>query len=95
MVYAKLMELMARLAELGLVHCDFNEFNVLVGPPSRSIACARTIESPLSGRNTPPPSFSSWRQCQLWYQKELSLSCINWEQCTCGHAPPIVHVELQ
>ena len=30
MVYAKLMELMGRLAELGLVHCDFNEFNVLV-----------------------------------------------------------------
>lgn len=29
-VYAKLMELMGRLAELGLVHCDFNEFNVLV-----------------------------------------------------------------
>ena len=24
------MDLVARLAELGLVHCDFNEFNVLV-----------------------------------------------------------------
>ena len=29
-VYNKLMELIGRLAELGLVHCDFNEFNVLV-----------------------------------------------------------------
>lgn len=29
-VYGKLMDLIARLAELGLVHCDFNEFNVLV-----------------------------------------------------------------
>ena len=29
-VYGGLMVLMARLAQLGLVHCDFNEFNILV-----------------------------------------------------------------
>jgi RIO1 family len=30
-VYQKLMEFMERLARLGLIHCDFNEFNVMVG----------------------------------------------------------------
>lgn len=29
-VYERLMGLLARLAGLGLVHCDFNEFNLLV-----------------------------------------------------------------
>ncbi|KAK9813106.1 hypothetical protein WJX72_009167 [[Myrmecia] bisecta] len=29
-VYRGLMELMVRLTELGLIHCDFNEFNLLV-----------------------------------------------------------------
>lgn len=29
-VFAHLMELLTRLALLGLVHCDFNEFNVLI-----------------------------------------------------------------
>ena len=35
-VYAKLMDLMAQLAALGLVHCDFNEFNILASavPPA-------------------------------------------------------------
>jgi RIO kinase 2 len=30
-VYAAAMGLLERLARLGLVHCDFNEFNLLVG----------------------------------------------------------------
>lgn len=30
-VYSKLMDFMERLARLGLIHCDFNEFNVMVG----------------------------------------------------------------
>ena len=30
-VYQKLMDFMERLARLGLIHCDFNEFNVMVG----------------------------------------------------------------
>jgi RIO kinase 2 len=30
-VYAKLMDLLSSLAGLGLIHCDFNEFNLLVG----------------------------------------------------------------
>ena len=30
-VYRKCLGLMAQLANLGLVHCDFNEFNLLVG----------------------------------------------------------------
>jgi RIO kinase 2 len=29
-VYSELMELMSRLATLGLVHCDFNEFNIMI-----------------------------------------------------------------
>lgn len=29
-VYIQLMEMLARLAGLGLVHCDYNEFNLLV-----------------------------------------------------------------
>lgn len=29
-IYDKLMDLLERLAGLGLVHCDFNEFNILV-----------------------------------------------------------------
>ncbi len=29
-VYSKLMNFMTSLAHLGLIHCDFNEFNVLV-----------------------------------------------------------------
>lgn len=29
-IYQQCMGMMARLAELGLVHCDFNEFNLLV-----------------------------------------------------------------
>ena len=33
-VYRQCMDLMTRLAAQGLVHCDFNEFNLLVGPPS-------------------------------------------------------------
>ena len=28
-VYAQLMGLLARLAAKGLIHCDFNEFNLL------------------------------------------------------------------
>ena len=29
-IYKQCMGMMASLAELGLVHCDFNEFNLLV-----------------------------------------------------------------
>ena len=29
-VYAKCMNLIIKLAQHGLIHCDFNEFNVLV-----------------------------------------------------------------
>ena len=32
-VFATCMRLVARLAHCGLVHCDFNEFNIMVGPP--------------------------------------------------------------
>jgi RIO kinase 2 len=30
-VYLTCMELISRLAGKGLIHCDFNEFNLLVG----------------------------------------------------------------
>ena len=29
-IFKQCMGMMARLAQLGLVHCDFNEFNLLV-----------------------------------------------------------------
>ena len=29
-VYTQLMDLLAQLAGLGLIHCDYNEFNLLV-----------------------------------------------------------------
>ncbi len=29
-VYADLMNLLIRLAQYGLIHCDFNEFNLLI-----------------------------------------------------------------
>jgi len=35
-VYVQLMQMLAQLASLGLVHCDYNEFNLLVGE-----VCAR------------------------------------------------------
>ncbi|KAK9840755.1 hypothetical protein WJX81_002413 [Elliptochloris bilobata] len=34
-VYAQLMDLLARLAAKGLIHCDFNEFNLLVDEEER------------------------------------------------------------
>ena len=35
LIFRQCLGLMARLAELGLVHCDFNEFNLLVsGAPA-------------------------------------------------------------
>ena len=36
-VYTKLMDFVAQLAALGLIHCDFNEFNVMV------CACCPTL----------------------------------------------------
>lgn len=41
-VYTKLMDFMERLARLGLIHCDFNEFNVMVRlrPRSVLVSCA-------------------------------------------------------
>ena len=40
-VYEECMNLMTRLAQLGLVHCDFNEFNLLV---SRNALCGWEAE---------------------------------------------------
>lgn len=39
-VYQKLMDFMERLARLGLIHCDFNEFNVMVGV----LVCQKRLE---------------------------------------------------
>ena len=47
-VYQKLMDFMERLARLGLIHCDFNEFNVMVGGFERAErACRRKPPSSL------------------------------------------------
>jgi len=40
-VYAQLMDLLARLAAKGLIHCDFNEFNLLVRGRARRRAQGR------------------------------------------------------
>ena len=34
-VYAELMNLIVRLAEHGLIHCDFNEFNIMIDPSEK------------------------------------------------------------
>jgi RIO kinase 2 len=38
-VFAKLMELHIRLARCGLVHCDFNEFNVMINEQEELTVC--------------------------------------------------------
>lgn len=40
-VYTLCMQLMVQLAQLGLVHCDFNEFNLLVRGPLSVCSCMR------------------------------------------------------
>lgn len=35
-VFEKIIGVIVRLAEHGLIHCDFNEFNIMVLFPSRS-----------------------------------------------------------
>jgi RIO1 family len=44
-VYQKLMDFMERLARLGLIHCDFNEFNVMVGAWECWKSAWRTVEA--------------------------------------------------
>ncbi len=44
-VYTKLMDFMERLAGLGLIHCDFNEFNVMVRACCRNCAFAGLVSS--------------------------------------------------
>ena len=57
-VYRQCMALMVRLAQLGLVHCDFNEFNLLARPPL-SLRLSGTLKPPSPGciavRFTSPP----------------------------------------
>ncbi|KAJ1922216.1 Serine/threonine-protein kinase rio2 [Mycoemilia scoparia] len=36
-LYSELMDLIVRLAQHGLIHCDFNEFNILVGDDGKPI----------------------------------------------------------
>ena len=60
-VYAKLMELMGRLAELGLVHCDFNEFNVLVRAPMCTTAKGHEPPGRVSS-----PSLRRMSESQFW-----------------------------
>ncbi|KAJ1675527.1 Serine/threonine-protein kinase rio2 [Spiromyces aspiralis] len=36
-LYSDLMDLIVRLAQYGLIHCDFNEFNILVGNDGKPI----------------------------------------------------------
>lgn len=43
-VYTQLMEMLAQLAGLGLVHCDYNEFNLLVGD-----CCVSSVFFPMAG----------------------------------------------
>lgn len=31
-IYEKMMDIMCDIAHLGLIHCDYNEFNVMLGP---------------------------------------------------------------
>lgn len=50
-VYNTLMELIVRLANHGLVHCDFNEFNLMIGwaaAARREAFLAAGLKAPLS-----------------------------------------------
>ena len=38
-VFDKLMEIICRLASYGLIHCDFNEFNLLVSASDGGVGC--------------------------------------------------------
>jgi hypothetical protein len=54
-VYTQLMDLLGRLAGLGLVHCDYNEFNVLV----RTLACSCGMVC--TGGNVHPVCWTAWQ----------------------------------
>lgn len=47
-VYHQCMSLLARLAHCGLVHCDFNEFNIMIGPPDSDEGAWHAILSELN-----------------------------------------------
>ena len=42
-VYSQLMDLLARLAAKGLIHCDFNEFNLLARACLFRAACKSMV----------------------------------------------------
>ncbi len=42
-VYEQLMEMLSRLASLGLVHCDYNEFNLLVSSRGVRAGCCSVV----------------------------------------------------
>lgn len=46
-VYQKCMELVARIASVGLIHCDFNEFNLMVNEETDVVTL---IDFPQAGR---------------------------------------------
>lgn len=45
-VYLQLMDMASRLASYGLVHCDFNEFNILVRAQCSLHSCTDNLEIP-------------------------------------------------
>ena len=58
-VYHSLMEIIVRLGNYGLVHCDFNEFNLMISDTGQQIcfACALSLSLSLSLPPSLPPSF--------------------------------------
>lgn len=49
--YTFCMDIIGRLAAKGLVHCDFNEFNLLINPDDENIT---VIDFPQVGRTHIP-----------------------------------------
>ena len=56
-IYRQCMGMMVRLAELGLVHCDFNEFNLLVSN-CHNLGLPLGLEAPVMTPNSVIFSFS-------------------------------------
>lgn len=62
-VYLQCMEIMARLAAKGLIHCDFNEFNLLVSQKHTKAPPCSPIQSPHS-------KFPSCLPCAMLYNRD-------------------------
>ena len=73
-VYTKLIDLMEQLAKMGLVHCDFNEFNVLVrGEGGQGPHPSVGLASPSLVTSNPNPHHFTPMQFQISENEDITL----------------------